>query len=454
MNILVVDDQRSARRILADMLARGEGAAVTEAGTLDEARRALAQGTMNIALVDIRLDTDARNRDGLTVVSEARQAGVIPIVVTVSNEMAEIRAAMRLGAYDYILKDELCEEMVLPLIDEIRHRRQLEAEVEELRARTTSKSLSELVGTSAVMEKLRTAIRRVALSDRPVLVTGPTGAGKELVVRAIHALGRNPTEPLLDVNCGALPEQLTEGLLFGHERGAYTGADRKQQGYLAAVGKGTLFLDELAELPMLLQAKLLRVIETHQYRPLGATSDVAFGGRIIAATHAELCERVNQHRFREDLYYRLSVLQIQVPALEERREDIPALVARFVAEVSPSLRFSEDALAVLMTASWPGNVRQLRNLIDRVAVFADDENVTAQTLRSVETVPEAGGGDCLVAIARTLLRLRIDDKLTAIEDALVAEALAQSNGNKTAAARLLGVHRKVVERRTDRRESQ
>jgi DNA-binding NtrC family response regulator len=451
MRVLIVDDQSSARLVLAAIVAKLGDTEILEAGSLDEARRLLETEPLDVALLDLRLSADARNRDGLTLVEEIRaRTEVIPIVVTAYQEMVEIRRAMQLGAYDYILKDDLCDELVLPVLAGIGNRRRLEREVRELRARRPDAEpiATRLVGVSRPMEQLRETIRRAALSERPVLVTGPTGSGKELVVGALHTFGPHPAEPLLDLNCSAIPEALMESQLFGHRKGAFTGADQHQQGYLTLVQQGTLFLDEVAELPLLLQSKLLRVLETGRFRPVGAPTESRFEGRVVAATCADLAERVRTGRFREDLYYRLNVLTIRVPPLADRPEDIPALVAHFCSGQTRALRFSESALQMLARASWPGHVRQLRNLVDRLAVFADEDLVTPEVLVTFlhDGPPSDRQEQTLRTAAATILRLPVDNKLAAIEGALFAEALALSGGNKSAAARLLGVHRKAVSR--------
>lgn len=454
MNVLIVDDQRSARRILATMLDGLEDLTLHEAGSLEEARAVLARHAIDLGLFDVRLSDDASNRDGLTLVAELRQQnGAIPVVVTASSEMEEIRAAMRAGAYDYILKDELCEELVVPIVESFQRRKNLESEVLTLRARLASGQFpTGLIGSSAAMESLRAALRRVALSDRPALVLGPTGAGKELVVRALHALGPNAADPLLDLNCGAIPENLMESQLFGHERGAFTGADRRQDGLLVAVKKGTLFLDEVAELPLLLQAKLLRMLETRRFRPIGSHQELRFEGRIVAATHANLEERVREGRFREDLLYRLNVLTIRVPSLDERKEDIPSLVAHFAAQLTRRLRFSEEALRLLMQRDWPGNVRQLRNLIDQLAVFSDEDPIGPASIDSFCRPAVASSRSTeMQGFLRALLHSDVPNKLEAVEEALLKEAMDLAGGNKSEAARLLGVHRKAVERRLDKR---
>jgi DNA-binding NtrC family response regulator len=451
MKVLIVDDQASARRVLAAIVGKLDDVVITEADGMDAARRAIQTQALDVALIDLRLGPDARNRDGLTLVEEIRaRTAIVPIIVTAYQEVAEIRMAMRVGAYDYILKDDLCEELVLPVLTGLESRRRLEREVTKLRARRQdAEPVTRLVGVSPAMELLRETIRRAALSDRPVLVTGPTGSGKELVVEALHMLGPHPEQPLLDINCGAIPEALMESQLFGHAKGAFTGADREQQGYLTLVREGTLFLDEVAELPPALQAKLLRVLETGAFRPVGSQTQSRLEGRVVAATHADLGERVRAGTFREDLFYRLNVLAIRVPALGERREDIPALVAHFCRGQKRPLRFTTAALDLLMGTAWPGHVRQLRNLVDRVAAFADDDMVTPEALLPflAESPASNTNADVLQSTAQNILRLPIENKLEAIEEALIAEAVRLSDGNKSGAARLLGLHRKAVSRR-------
>lgn len=458
MKILIVDDEKSARRILALMLRNLPGVEILEAQSADEARRTLLGEAVDLALVDIRLG-DASNRDGLALLREIHQLGerersIRAVVVSAFTDGEEIVEAMRY-ADDYIFKHRLCEELVLPIIRRMGEHRHLEREVACLRARIAGEAAPPgLVGASPAMERLRYAIRRVALSsERPVLVNGPTGAGKELVVRAIHFQGPHPDHPLLDLNCGAIPEALMETQLFGYERGAFTSADRRQEGYLSAVRQGTLFLDEIAELPLAVQAKLLRVLETNRFRRVGSTAEEHFQGRVVAATHADLGARVAEKRFREDLYYRLNVLQVAVPSLDERRDDIPALVAHFCRHLERPLRFTAEAMEHLLSMPWPGNVRQLRNLIDRLAVFSDEEMVTREGLieqSCAGALPSSGGQvGSLERIALEVLGLPSDcgNKLEAVEEALVGAAMKLARGNKTEAARMLGCSRKAVERR-------
>lgn len=312
-----------------------------------------------------------------------------------------------------------------------------------------------LVGDSEPMRQLRQAIELVAASDRPVLVTGQTGTGKELVVREIHMRSRHP-EPLLDLNCGAFAESLMESQLFGHERGAFTGAHQAHEGFLSLVGRGTLFLDEIGELALPLQAKLLRVLEARSFRPVGSSSVRVLMGRVIAATHVDLQQRVTDGRFRQDLLYRLNVLEVRTPSLDERREDIPGLVAHLSERLARELRFTPEAMGILQDAPWPGNIRQLRNLVDRLDVFALDRLVTATALRSVmePSSREVRRAKSVSGLVQAVLKSEEGDKFRAIEHALLTEALKLADGNKTAAARILGCHRKIVERRMERNKKE
>jgi DNA-binding NtrC family response regulator len=382
MKVLLLDDQPAARRTLARCLAPLAGIEIHEAASLNAARQTLSRTLVDVALIDIRLDErDPANRDGMTLVQELHQSGTtVPIVVTASSQMGEIRNAMRAGAYEYILKDELCEDLVVPVLEDLRRRRALEHEVLHLHG---------LVGSSPPMERLRRSIKKVAAVDTPVLVLGPTGSGKELVARALHALSPRRDQPLVSVNCGAFTEALVEAQLFGHEKGTYTGADKARQGYLAETRRGTLFLDEIAELPLLLQTKLLRVLESRTYRSLGASTDSRFDGRLVAATHVDLPARISEGRFRQDLFYRLEVLAVRVPALNERKEDIPALVEHLSREAPRRLQYSDGALAALMQRDWPGNVRQLRNFIHRLSVFTEHDPVREEDIQTHEADEES-----------------------------------------------------------------
>jgi DNA-binding NtrC family response regulator len=456
MTFLIVDDQASARFVLRRLISPMSGVTIVEADSLDNARQVLETTPIDVALIDIRLGDRQDNRDGLILVKEISSAGLgIPIVVTNFHEMSQIRIAMRNGAYDYLLKDDLCPEMVLPVLERLRECCRLQKEVARLRAKCmdTTFGFSKLIGYAKSMQTLRRLIGRMALTDRSVLIVGESGSGKELVARELHAKGESPDEPFVAINCSALPESLFESLLFGHEKGAFTGAVTDQTGYFSSVGRGTLLLDEVAELPLMLQPKLLRVIETRRYLPLGSTKEHLFKGRFIAATHADLSERVKDGRFREDLFYRLSVLELRVPSLSERRDDIPDLVLHFSQEQHRAMSFTPAALNLLTQLDWPGNVRQLRNVVDRLAILTDDDPIDVDTVEDIVQTNKVDSTETIRIMARNILRTDVPDKLSAIENAIVSLALSENGGNKSAAARQLGIHRKQIERWTRRSHS-
>ena len=305
----------------------------------------------------------------------------------------------------------------------------------------------QVVGRAPAFLHLLRLLDRVAPTDRAVLISGPTGAGKEVLAQRLHRRGRHPEAPFLDINCGALPEHLVEAELFGHAKGAFTGAVAAHAGHFERVGQGTLFLDEIGELPLNLQPKLLRVLETRSFRPLGSTEVKHFRGRVVAASHRDLSALVREGRFREDLYYRLAVFVLEVPGLDQRRDDIPELVRHFAALQPRALTFSESALARLQGHVWPGHIRQLRSMVDRLAVLSEHSHITPEVLAHHMDDPQAAAPVDAQALADALLSLACGDKLACAEQLLIDRAMARSNGNKSAAARLLGVSRKAVERR-------
>ncbi len=451
MRFLLLDDQRSARVVLKRLLEDRPDVEVIEAANADAARLCVETQEIDAMLLDIRLSDSPADRGGLDFLRWVRGTGrTMPaVMVTGATELAEIREAMRQGAQDYVLKDELCAEMILPIVDGIRERFALRDEVQRLREQVERRQgLPAIVGASPAMERVRKLVRRVADADAPILVRGATGSGKELVARAIHYAGRRASEPLLAVNCSALPGTLIESLVFGHQRGAFTGADRRVRGQLELAGAGTLLLDEIAEMPIELQAKLLRVLEERKFRPLGAEEEITLDARIIAATHVDLEQRITDGTFREDLYFRLNVVTIDVPPLSERDEDIPHLVQAFASEQARPLRFTNEAVVWLRGRHWAGNVRELRNAIERLSLLAESDVI------DVPTLEELVGSDAVLVerelkrLARTLLTLttREPSKLEAIQRAAVEQALTTAGGNKSAAARLLGIHRKMLER--------
>lgn len=444
--ILVVDDEVNMRRILTVLLSRSQHE-VTEADGLTSARKLLLSSTWDVVLTDQRLG----DGEGIDLVAACAEIDLSPpvIMLTAFGSVDLAVHAMREGAFDFITKpfdpdvvvaavNRACQHAAL-LRDNIR----LKDEVQRL------SGLDELVGDSPPMSQLREMLHRVAVTDATVLITGETGTGKELVARAIHRSSRRADSPFVAVNCAALPETLLESQLFGHERGAFTGADRVRTGLFEAANGGTLFLDEAGEMPPALQAKLLRVLVDHEIIRVGATTPRKVDVRILVATHRNLEERVREGSFREDLYYRLAVVPIAVPALREHPEDLPALVAHFLRQLAEDLKvpqrpISAEALDRLRAYKFPGNVRELRNILERAYILG------RHTELSIEDFPESLSRISAAAttIDSLLTHLRLPGEpidlrsiLENVERELIIGALASSGGAQAEAARRLGISR-------------
>jgi len=290
-------------------------------------------------------------------------------------------------------------------------------------------------------------LNQVMDAPADVMIDGETGTGKELVARALHDQSNFHSGPLVSVNCSTFPEALIESLLFGHEKGAFTGADKKHSGYFAQADQGTLFLDELGEMSLSAQAKLLRVLESGRYTRVGGTTDQVFNGRIVAATHVDLKKAMAQREFREDLYYRLNVLTIEITPLRERREDIPLLIEHLLTLAENPLPFTPAAIAMMQNFDWAGNVRELKNAVERLCLLSNEKEITPACLEEILDLRPISSKDLLDHAAQIILDTDVPDKNSAIINALLIRALKKSNGNKSEAAKLIGVHRKVVERR-------
>jgi two-component system nitrogen regulation response regulator NtrX len=388
-HVLVVDDVAAMAEQYAYDLTRVGGYETIVAGGGDEAFEILAREAIDCIVLDLEMP----GTDGFDVLRRMKQRGIeTPVIVyTGTGSYERCVQAVRLGASGFIDKAEPIERVV----QEIQHaisRGQLVREVRSLRARLDDGS--SLIGDSAPMRTLRAAIARLAPIPSSVLIVGESGTGKELVARELHRLGPGERTPLVAVNSAALPEQLVESELFGHERGAFTGADRLRQGAFENAAHGTLFLDEIGELPMPAQAKLLRVLEDRQVTRLGGSRALAISARVVAATNRDLDHEVGQGRFRQDLYYRLNVHVLRVPPLRERLEDMPTLAAHLVRAIAGQLRvrpktLSPDALARLAAYDWKkNNVRELRNCLERMIIASDDE-----TIGVADLPPEIQGDD-------------------------------------------------------------
>jgi len=461
MKILILDDEPSARSLMRFAIEDMLDIELLEAASLQEARAIISSIAIDIALIDIRLNRDdPGNREGLGLLEElVENTAVIPIVVSALSDADTIREAMRKGASDYLYKEELDEDLLHPRIERLRQRAELEREVRRRRAMAAKQPpTTDLIGSSAKMLGLRERIAKAAMHTLPALITGPTGAGKELVARELHKRGPLPEEPFMAVNCGAIPTEMLESQIFGHRKGAFTGAYEAHPGYLQAVGEGMLLLDEIGNMPSVLQVKLLRVLEDGTFTPLGSTHEQRFRGRFVFATNADLKKAVEDGTFRSDLYHRVNVLRLQVPPLDQRRDDIPALIEHFLAtgprpygqQTRRSLSFEAEAIRALQVADWPGNVRELRNVISRMMIFVEHDVVDEATARSYIENSSQMSAENLADIAEAALSLSVTNTPEALECALYEAALRRTDGHNGKAAELLGVDRRVLERRANK----
>jgi DNA-binding NtrC family response regulator len=430
--VLLVDDEPNLRRILGTIL-RPAGYEVSEAGSAAEARRAFAAGAWDVIVLDQKLP----DGDGTTLLVEMRAADpVVPVLVLTAFATVELAvSAMRAGAFDVIAKP-FVPEAILAAIGRAAERTEILRENDRLKGQLRDLSgRGELVGESEPMTRVRELVARVGPTDATVLITGETGTGKELVARGLHRASPRANAAFLAVNCAGFTETLLESELFGHERGAFTGADRARQGVFEAAHRGTLFLDEAGEMPPSLQAKLLRVLVDGRITHVGATASRTVDVRIVAATHRDLLQAVRDGAFREDLYYRLAVVPISLPPLRDRREDIPFLIAHLLEAVTRDLRLparsiTPEAVVALQAYDFPGNVRELRNLLERAAILARGSRIDVRDLPPLApsvAASEADGG----------LRAQLEH----LERTLVARALADAGGVQAEAARRLGLSR-------------
>ncbi len=438
--ILVADDDPVARDLLVEVL-QSEGYESVAAGGAAESI-ALAQSTpFQLALIDLRMP----DGDGLRVLKELKavQPQLSVIIVTAFADMETAVAAIRAGASDYLSKPFR--------MDEIRDtvRRTLKAgRTGGTKVRAAEKGSGEaLVGKSPTMVAVYKLLARVAGNDANVLITGETGTGKEQVARAIHQASPRAQQPFVAVDCTALPENLFESELFGHERGAFTGAHAQRQGMLETAGAGTCFLDEIGELSPALQAKLLRALQERTIRRVGGNQVIPLRARIIAATNRDLARLMRQGEFREDLLYRIDVVRINVPALRDRREDIPLLVQHFInkyATETPPPEISPDALVLLSTYAWPGNVRQLENAIHRAMAVSPSSTILPEDLPVELRDPGAAPSMSPAPGSGTNLRQ--------LKRRHVLEVLERAGGNKLRAAQMLGIDRRTLYRILERGE--
>jgi len=430
-SVLLIDDEPDILELL-ELALRKMGLEVDKAGDVREALMKLAVRRYDLCLTDMRLP----DGDGLQVVQHIAQNNLdVPVaVITAHGNMENAVTALKAGAFDYLSKPVSLEQL-----------RSLVNSALNLPHAALPPGKA-LLGAAPAMQKVRDLIERVARSQAPVHISGESGSGKELAARLIVQSGPRRDLAIVAVNCGAIPENLMESEFFGYRKGAFTGADKDRDGFFQAANGGTLFLDEVADLPLSMQVKLLRVIQEKRVRKVGSTSEDPVDVRIISATHNDLAERVKQGKFRQDLYYRLNVIQIQMPALRELREDIAGIAQQMLERLrgETQVHFSGEALLALQRYDFPGNVRELENIIERALALCPGGEITVQDLQlSPAEQPHqehAAQGD----------KYPLPDYLDRIEKQALLEALQQTGFNRTAAAKLLGLTFRTMRYRMER----
>jgi len=432
--VLLVDDEKNILLTLSRALSM-EGHVVETASGGREALDRIAALPVDVVVMDVRMP----DLDGLSVLQKARETRPdLPIVIMSGHGSIEtVRSAFKLGAFDYLEKPITEKDKLLVAV---RNALALRALAEENARLRREAGPAEMIGSGPAMQRLFELVRRTGPSEGRVLVTGENGTGKELVARAIHEGSRRRAGPFVKLNCAAVPAELIESELFGHERGAFTGAVTARKGRFEQADGGTLFLDEVGDMPAAMQAKVLRVLQEGEFERVGGQQTLRCDVRVVAATNRDPAAEVTAGRFREDLYYRLNVVPIHVPPLRERREDVPVLSARFLAEACERngrkpLRLSREAVAALQTHDWPGNVRELRNFVERLAILCDGPEVGAAELTAMLPGARKPRADRLRAGAS------FHDLVEEAEREIVLAALAAHGDNVSDTARALGLER-------------
>ena len=429
-SILVVEDEEVMRSILRQLL-RDSGYDVFTANSAENAMQIFSENEISITLTDIKMS----GKDGLELLDQIKtiEPEAIVIIMTAYSSVDTAVAALRKGAYDYVTKPFVNEDLLQTIKNAVTQQ-QLFKENRVLRGELRGRyDFSQIVGKSDGLRRVFDLVNKVAGTNANVLIQGESGTGKELVARSIHLNSDREDNPFLAVNCGALPESLLESELFGHTKGSFTGAVADKKGLFRSAGGGTIFLDEIGDMPPLLQVKLLRALQEHEVTPVGASIPVKFDARIIAATNKKLETEVTDGRFREDLFYRLNVVEIDVPPLRERRDDIPLLIKHFLARAARErdageITVSKDAISALVNYDWPGNIRELENVIERAVILSSSEI-------DLDGLPPKLSGNYPSGVGRNSLNPTLDD----LEKTYILEVLAAVDDDKTKAASILGI---------------
>lgn len=437
--ILVADDERSMTEFLEIMLQK-EGYDVITASSAEEAINALKTRAVDLVITDINMP----EAGGMAVLKRSMElhADTPVIMITAFASTDTAVEAMKIGAYDYITKPFKIDEIKLTIAKAL-ERRIDKAEIKRLKDEVTQPyKIGDLLGKSEKMIKLFNLIKKVANSRSTVLITGESGTGKELVAKAIHYLSDRKDQPFHSINCGAMPEQLLESELFGHQKGAFTGASSDKKGLLELSDGGTFFMDEVGEAPMSVQVKMLRVLQEREFKRVGGVKDIKVDIRVIAATNQNLEELIAAEKFREDFYYRLNIIHLHIPPLRERKDDIPLLVSRFIEKYAvednrPVTAISNEAMRLLENYNWRGNVRELENVIERAVVLASGSLIEPDNLPDEVRFTSSSVSEEIAEIPDSGVDL--EGIISSMEKDLLSKALEKARGKKKEAAKLLGL---------------
>lgn len=443
--VLIIEDEELMRVILEELL-KGEGYEVFTAEDGESAIEIFSAEDIDLIVTDIRM----QGIDGLELLDKLKSIdeNALVIIITAYSSVDSAIAALRKGAYDYITKPFVNEELLKTIRNALRQR-ELFRENRYLRRELNKRySFSEIIGTSESLQNVFRLVEKISATNSTVLIQGESGTGKELIARAIHHNSLRADKPFIAVNCGALPESLLESELFGYVRGAFTDAKSDRKGLFRSAEGGTIFLDEVSEMPPSLQVKLLRALQEHEVTPVGSNIPIKFNARIIAATNKNLEDEVKSGRFREDLFYRLSVIEINIPPLRERKEDIPLLARHFIKKISkrqgvPEKKIPRDVMLALTAYNWPGNVRELENAIERAFILSQSEQIELDCLPAK-----------IVDYSKNSMEIRdplgYRPTLEEMERRYILEVLKSTNYDKAEAAQILGIDLSTLYRKLKR----
>lgn len=432
--ILIVEDDEAMRFFLAQALTK-EGYGIEEAGSGEEALRKARRVPFDLGIIDVKLP----DISGIDLVSQLKSIdqALLTIIMTAFDSKELAMEAIQQGAYDYFTKPFKLEELRV-VIRRALEKRRLEKDIVQLKERLQERyEFANIIGNSGPMQEVFSLIRKVVNADSTILIYGESGTGKELIAQAIHTNSRRRDKPFIKLNCVAIPESLLESELFGHEKGAFTGAIDKKPGKFELANGGTIFLDEIGDMTLATQAKILRVLQEREFERVGGTKTIKVDVRVIAATNKDLSQAIQGKEFREDLYYRLNVVSIQLPPLRERKEDIPLLVEHFLAKYNAKFGktvkgVTKEVMERLYSYSWPGNVRELENAIERAVIMAHNDLITPDLLsiqfQGLEEVPVS------ISSAQSLR-----ETILALEKKMLLQALKEAQGVQARAAKILGL---------------